>query len=544
MADYISLSCIKHKGELPRRCEMLAHRLESDIYQMPSVFENDGDWPGDWCGRTILAQTMLYSAIGRESPCLKETIDALPSRLNDRGFIGDFGDYIDEQQLSGHSWLLRGLCEYYKKFGDQNVLVIIAGIVNGLYLPICDYLAEYHIQSSEKEEYSGKIAVASGKWKYSSDTGCSFISLDGLTAVLELFSEIGDNTFFDTHRLMKMIDIMIGIFSDLDIVRIKLQTHAVLTASRGILRLYGLTCRNGNPAKKLLDTVSEVFSDYLDCGMSAAYGNYNWFGRPEWTEPCAIIDSFIVAVQLFAYTGETHYLNTASRIKSAIYHSQRENGGFGCDTCAGAITDRGTVDRLNVSLYEAYWCCTMRGGEGLARIAEYSYLKEGNTLIIPYTTDSEIEIEGLRVIQETDHSKIHLYVYGKSIFEKIKIYARPWMKNITVKGCPHIVCEDSVELSISPDMDVSIEFETSLFREKCRGSKNDTEKFLIFNRDSILGSLTDISVDSEYIINSYEYGKDQYGEYYKCDDMKLRRIDDSYLFGKDDKDASYFLLFR
>ena len=41
--------------------------------------------------------------------------------------------------------------------------------------------------------------------------------------------------------------------------------------------------------------------------------------------------------------------------------AQRNNGGYGTDTCAGAYDPF-----LRVKHYEAYWCCTMRGGEGNA----------------------------------------------------------------------------------------------------------------------------------------------------------------------------------
>lgn len=62
---------------------------------------------------------------------------------------------------------------------------------------------------------------------------------------------------------------------------------------------------------------------------------------------------------------------------NAIAHINRSNGGFGCDNNPGINTDY-----IAVKAYEAWWCCTMHGGEGLPRVAESSYYTQGKTIFV------------------------------------------------------------------------------------------------------------------------------------------------------------------
>lgn len=103
--------------------------------------------------------------------------------------------------------------------------------------------------------------------------------------------------------------------------------------------------------------------------MTANYANYNWFGRPYWTEPCAIVDSYMASMALFRLTQQSEYAVLANRIYyNALLASQRPNGGFGCDLCSGT-EQSGRFVQANTDVYEAWWCCSMRGAEGLCSVA-------------------------------------------------------------------------------------------------------------------------------------------------------------------------------
>ena len=120
------------KTELEKRINLNYNRLaESDYYKIDQVFSPyNYDWQGDKEGRALLAFVSHYKISGKKIPCMQEMIRELPKKLNKEGFLGaEHSEIIIEQQLSGHSWLLRGLCEYYEQFGDAYVLEVINSIV-------------------------------------------------------------------------------------------------------------------------------------------------------------------------------------------------------------------------------------------------------------------------------------------------------------------------------------------------------------------------------------------------------------------------------
>src|SRR5258708_10018723 len=118
-----------------------------------------------------------------------------------------------------------------------------------------------------------------------------------------------------------------------------------------LLRMHSLT---GDP--RLLQSVESRYQLYRSVAMTENYANYNWFGRPEtWTEPCAVIDSFMVATQLWQHTGDAKYLEDAHLIwANGVGHGQRATGGFGTDSCAGPDTPF-----IKIEIYEAFFCFTL-----------------------------------------------------------------------------------------------------------------------------------------------------------------------------------------
>ena len=363
---------IKHinENELNRRIALNFKRLaDSSYYQIGEVFAPDSyDWPADKEGRALLSFVSHYKISGDKIPCMTEMIEMFPQKLNDKGYMGIIhNDVIAEQQLSGHSWLLRGLCEYYEQFADEYVLDIIKNITENLFLPTKGRFVTYPVDRSKKDEggVSGNEIGYCDNWLLSSDIGCTFMSVDGLSHVYKITKD---------EVVKELLDEMIDVYLSIDKIGLRVQTHCTLTAARGMMRMYSVTSD-----EKYIKGAKEIYDLYVyGGGMTYTYQNLNWWQRPDsWTEPCAVVDSLMLASELYKATNDESYRKTASR----IYHNgfatlQRDNGGAGTDTL---VTDESEWDYLKARTYEAEFCCSMRLSEGLWYINENKELLYAET---------------------------------------------------------------------------------------------------------------------------------------------------------------------
>ena len=485
---YLPYTQMKARGENAARAALLFARLEGPMYRSADIYSvESGGWPGDWEGRTILALTLLHQITGKEPAYLAEILEELPHHLNEKGYLRQIYVHgeLNEQQLSGHSWLLRGLCAAYESDVCEKpdaVLAEIEAIVRNLFLPAIGKYKAYPIREEdrvENGEASGHIGKRVGDWYLSSDTGCAYIPLDGLShayTVLDAHSK-------DRELVAKLRDLlteMTETFYKIPFLQIRAQTHATLTACRGLMRLYRHT-----PNAEILAFVEKIFRLYVDHGMTANYANKNWFGRPEWTEPCAIIDSFILAAELYDATEDTRYLPYVQKILyNGVYASERNNGGFGTDSCTGAIEKEDNA-YLACSAYEAYWCCSMRGGEGLASVQRYAFrthddchaemlypvngvYRIGNKRLEMRTTYPFAGETSLRILPGSDKTPLSLRIYiPKSVETDL-----PGEGVYTLE-----LTEGNYSFHLTP----------TVHAEKPEGLENDTEKSLLYYGNVILG---------------------------------------------------------
>ena len=422
-------------GPLAQRIQSNLARLQDDIYQPPQVFE-DKNWPGDFVGRTILGLTMDSEAIHQETTLLPMLIDSLPAYLNPKGYLGpDYSPSINEQQLSGHGWLLRGLCEYYRKTGDESVLEVVRSVAENLFVVNKGLYSTYPIASEERTnqggEASGSIAGQVGNWILSTDIGCVFIGMAGLIDAYE---------FIPSKAIRQTLDEMVARFLEVDLTGIQAQTHATLSALRGLVKYARLT---GD--ESLLDETLERWQIYVSEGMTCCYANLNWFGRPDsWTEPCAIVDSYIVAMDLWKATMDPSFRDMAELIEvNAIGHAQRSNGGFGCDSCPSEANPF-----LSVVIPEAHWCCTMRGAEGLSRMAEYSWMSKGNTLYVPFFRAGALCAEDLQVEQRTEYPDsgtvtLKFFRNDRGV-DTLMLPVLPWADNLTIQLNGEVITPEEI----------------------------------------------------------------------------------------------------
>ncbi len=426
----VPLDDVRMTGELKTRMDANFNRLEEEKFRPPTLFDkpNDG-WPGDLEGRTMLGLILLSRATGREPKYLNAIMAMYPDRLNDRGYLGPVMDpnAISEQTLGGQFWVLRALGEYADWKGDTRAAVLAGRLARNLYLPLEDAFASYPItpveRKSDGSQYGSEVRSV-GRWRLSSDIGCGFGGLDGLT---DLYARR------PSPEIDALIGRMIARYREEDPARVQAQMHSTLTAARSVLRHYESTGR-----KDLLRLAAERYDLYRTRAMTDTHENHNWFGKPWWTEPCAVIDSFILAVQLWRFTGEARYLEDAHMAYfNGMAVEQRANGGFGCNSCALADTPF-----VEVRIQEAHWCCTGRGAEGLSRAAQYCFFTDDAGIYVPFYQDCEAVLRlGSRSMTVRERTKypwegavrLDILDAGTGIETAIGLFIPSWAENPSMK---------------------------------------------------------------------------------------------------------------
>ncbi|MFI5356982.1 MAG: hypothetical protein ACHQ4G_06590 [Opitutales bacterium] len=494
-------------GDLRRRLELNFGRLHDPEFSFHAAVTafTAREAPGDWVGRTLLGLTLDAQALGRETARAEEFVARWPEACNERGYMGVIhpAGRVDENQIGGHNAMLRGLCEYYLWKKDPRARAAIVTLITKLMLPTRELYGAYPDHLLEKlldGPVSGLTVANEGIWLgLSTDIGTVFFTLDGLTQAFLVEPVPG---------LRELIETMIARYRQLDIVTISAQTHATLTALRGILRWY----LEVDARPEYLQLVTERFKLYLDLARTEHHGNFNWFGRPDWTESCAIIDSFMLGVQLWQVTRQPHYLADAHRIfHNAICHHQRPNGGFGCDHCTGSHGDR-FVHAFK--WFEAPWCCSMRGAEGLTCAVRYAAFTDpgaAQSVWFPFYFEGTVTVRapggdlGLRVTGE--------YPYGGRVAYAVTAAsgAGPWRLHFIVppgvEGGDFVVRRGEatlpatvadgfvrVETLLAVDDVVTVEFPLVLRREAARYPAEFPQAVHFTHGPLLLGAETDTAV--------------------------------------------------
>jgi len=431
----MNLENITPGKDLKKRLELSMNRLEQPDYHFDFAVKETPQAPGDYLGRTLLARTLIWKALKEKPGHLDELARRIHESFNARGYAGeimDEGGKIKELVIAGHNAMLRGLCEYYAATGDEHIFALIGSVIDNLIIPFCGKIDTYPDIDPAKViegEQVGLVWGEMGGWELSTDIGTVYLTLDGITHAYQLRP---------SPQLKAVTEKMIRQYAATDLRKINAQTHSSLSALRGILRFYETT---GRENKSYLDLAEKTFSLYTENAETENYANYNWFERPEWTEPCAVVDAFTVAVWLWRLTGKSKYLRHSHLILyNALLRGQRPSGGFGCDNCVGT---NGQTEIFETT-HEAIWCCNMRGAEGLARAVEYGYFTEGERIIVPFMADSTARLcfcDGDVIIQQSAD-----YPYeGKTQFKvilstsksekEIAVFLPDWMDrgSITLK---------------------------------------------------------------------------------------------------------------
>ena len=373
-------------GLLKGRAELAFRHLQENYFQWDSISRvNFEPFPGDAIGRTINGLTLLSRALHQQAPAnLQEIMRRVPAVANSDGYLGPKlpESRANEDVMAGHNGYACGLAEYALWTKDPAAAESLRRVVTNLFVPARGAIASYR----DTSDASAKV-----NWHLSGgDIGQLFLILDGMTRAYALVP---------TPEFKATIETAIDRYRKLDLVGISAQTHAMLSATTGILRWYEMQHRPED-----LAFAEALYKQYRNLAMTETYENYNWFNRPEWTEACAVSDSFILTVNLWRLTGRANYLEDAHLILfNGLLPGQLHNGGFGTGPCVGPATG---VCRTKIHS-EAAFCCSMRGGEALARAIQYSYFQDQDKVILPFYSDSMVTLrfaEGTcKVRQETGY---------------------------------------------------------------------------------------------------------------------------------------------
>jgi len=439
-------------------------------------------WPGDFVGRYSLALSSLYDGLDNDLDkeevlkALKEVVANRDGNVNKNHFFGElFNDnVINEQQMSGNSWYIRSLVSYYRITNDEIILNEIKDIIENFLLKVAPHYKHYPLSSRDEGQVSGHLenTIIDG-FILSSDVGCAFILLDGF---VDAYSVTLDD------RLKKAIEGIIEIFKGIDYITLKCQTHATLTCSRAILRFYKLTNNND-----YLNFVIKVFEDYQNLGMTLDYQNINWFGKLDsWTEPCCVIDSFILCHDLYLITKEDKYLKLFNRIATnGVRSFQRNNGGAGCTTI---VHSNDSI--LKCFMYEAWFCCSMRTGEGMKYLSMSRLIElENNSYLMLYP--EKYDKDGISIDADYYYQK-EIEIKSEKDF-KISIYI-PDGTLIKSANVDYEITGNLLNINVTKDKDIKIKIELSL----------NNEKGIYFLGDMLL-TTKDNHVDEIITINGKEY---------------------------------------
>lgn len=478
----LSMSCapvsprVEVSGELLDRLLRSFDRLEQQDYSPDQcLIRPDGDgWHGDYVGRTILALANLSRVTGRSPKHLAKILSGLPECLNEQGYLGPVpvDGVLSEQQFSGHGWLVSGLIVAGELTGDNSVSLIAQKIVENLFGQMNGRMRGYPVRPEDRLREGNPSGETIGQvdgWLVSSDIGCAFIALEGLVEAYALWP---------CTQWKTLIDEMLEAFVGIDLIAASMQLHASLTAARQFLQYYTL----GGPSEAL-DVAQRVYALFRSEAMTENFANWNWFGRPTHTEPCAIVDSLILSVELWRSTGDPSYLEDAHAIYyNAMGYAQKPHGGFGLENCIGADGQ----DWLFNKCYDVFWCCNMRGAVGLSRMADYAYIVTGpSTLTLPFYFDSLVDVSfssgaAMRLTQNTGYpyegtAKLTVEYAAMDKPVTLRLFAPSWSRAdevcIKVNGKPDAFLRDKgfvcIERKFCAGDTVEITFGNGLRRQSC-----------------------------------------------------------------------------
>lgn len=451
-------------GNLERRLALSAERLCGEDYSVKNVYKPETyEWYGDWEGRALLAVTEMNKYFGGISARYNELWNALDEHLNKDGYFGPVvdGNSINEQQYAGNGWFLRALCLKYDIEPSEELKQKIKNVVHNLFVKSSKEFLDYPVDLNVDEQGGiiGQLNVRYKNWKISSDAGCLYISLDGLA---EAYRVLKDDS------VLSVADLLISLMNGTDRTGKNFQCHAFLSGIRGIIKFGDML------GEKYYLIAERLFDYYMKENVNAVFEGSGTLGKQTPSEGCAVIDSEMIALRLYLHSSDEKYLALYRKtVENALRVNQRLNGGFGCNYYTGA--NHPYIQVLPEGK-EAFWCCSMRGAEGLADIAENLYAVRGDEIEVVLPAESEASFFNgeVKISQKTSYpfsGETKFFIEAKRPF-KLTVKA---LENYEADICGKPYNGESIEIrgSIVIAITLKAKVTSDRFEEKYRFLKGD-----------------------------------------------------------------------
>ena len=212
-------------GDIKRRLLLNVGRLNGEEYSEKNVYKPDSyEWYGDWEGRALLAVTSLGKYFEEISERRDELWSALDKHLNKDGYFGPpiDGKSVNEQQYAGNGWFLRALCLKYDITGSEEIKEKIRKAAYNLFVKSSEEFVKYPIDLNVDEHGGivGQLNIKYKNWKISSDSGCLYISLDGLAEAYRILKD---------ENILSVADLLIKMMNETTLGGKNFQCHAFLS---------------------------------------------------------------------------------------------------------------------------------------------------------------------------------------------------------------------------------------------------------------------------------------------------------------------------
>jgi DUF1680 family protein len=354
-------------------------------------------WGADQLGRWIGATSVLHSILGIPIDSeIQAKVQELLANQDHEGLF--FGDQLRAEPSSPHRvWFGQGraiwnLLDYYRITGDARVL-------SALFLAADCAVAD-----------QAKLVVRK-------PLGCGIESVLGAMAVLGW--QTGKQKYIDYAKyLAEHVDSEVAlpsesVPSDTAVIEHSHHSHSYLNIMQGLVDLFVVTGEERYLAQAKRVFEATLPSIWVDGGISEGYGQPYEHDN----EICSVVDWIMLALKIFAVTGEIRYLDAAElSILNQLLFGQNYEGGF---TTHRSLDRRHWRDEKNwgsIGIPEDFgwtkdwgisadFCCTMHGSWILAQAATYTLTRNQNGLSVnlPLDIDAHLKHRGneIKVSQRT-----------------------------------------------------------------------------------------------------------------------------------------------